>query len=83
VTRFIRRNTDGTVVAPTPLGLGQTMRTNFILFLTPVYGIIIVGTFGVTNQSAAFDPHPDVGVAYIKTKRLQLRETRAIKPPCN
>jgi hypothetical protein len=41
----------------------------------PVYGIITVGTFGVTNQSAAFDPHPDVGFAYIKTKRLQLRET--------
>jgi hypothetical protein len=41
----------------------------------PVYGIITLETFGVTNQSAAFDPHPDVGFAYIKTKRLQLGET--------
>jgi len=32
-----------------------------------------VGTFGVTSQSAGFDPHPDVGPVYIKTKRLQLR----------
>ena len=30
VTQFIRRNKDGTVVAPPP-SLGQTMRTNFIL----------------------------------------------------
>jgi hypothetical protein len=30
------------------------------------YGII-------TNQSAAFDPHSDVGPVYIKTKCLQLR----------
>jgi hypothetical protein len=32
-----------------------------------------VGTVGVTNQSEAFDPHPDVGFAYIKTKRLLLK----------
>ena len=32
----------------------------------PCYGII-------TNQSAAFDPHSDVGSVYIKTKCLQLR----------
>jgi len=57
----------------------------------PCYGIITVGTFGVTNQSAAFDPHPDVGPVYIKTKRLQLRRdtlTRdqgsyTFEAPCN
>jgi hypothetical protein len=41
--------------------------------LRPRYGIITMGTSGVTNQSAAFDPHPDVGPVYIKNKRLLLR----------
>jgi hypothetical protein len=35
-------------------------------------GIITVGTSGITNQSAAFDPYPDVGPVYINAKRLQL-----------
>ena len=50
----------------------------------PCYGII-------TNQSAAFDPHSDVGPVYIKTKCLQLRRdtlTRDLgsctfEVPCN
>jgi hypothetical protein len=41
--------------------------------LRPRYGIITVGTSGITNQSAVFDPHPDVGPVYKKTKRLLLR----------
>ena len=45
-----------------------------LTLMWPCYGIIIVGTLGVTNQSAAFDPHLDVGPVYIKTKRLQLRK---------
>jgi hypothetical protein len=43
------------------------------LFAAPLTVIITVGTSGVTDQSAAFDPHPDVGLVYIKTKRLLLR----------
>ena len=51
------------------------------------YGIITVGTSGVTKQSAAFDPHAEVGpvLLKLKAKRLQLRrdtltETRAVAP---
>ena len=43
------------------------------LFATPLMAIITVRTSGVNNQSAAFNPYPDVGPVYIKTKRLQLR----------
>ena len=42
-------------------------------FVAPLMVIITVGTSGVTNQSVAFGPHPDVGPVYIKTKRLQLK----------
>jgi hypothetical protein len=34
------------------------------LFAAPLTVIITVGTSGVTDQSAAFDPHPDVGLVY-------------------
>ena len=44
--------------------------TYVALFAAPLTVIITVGTSGVTDQSAAFDPHPDVGPVYIKTKRL-------------
>ena len=43
------------------------------LFAAPLTVIITVGTSGVTDQSAAFDPHPGVGPVYIKTKRLLLK----------
>jgi hypothetical protein len=41
--------------------------------LRPRYGIFTVGTSGITNQSAVFDPHPDVGPVYKKTKHLLMR----------
>jgi len=47
--------------------------TYVALFAAPLTVIITVGTSGVTNQSAAFDPHPDMGPVYIKTKRLLLK----------
>ena len=57
------------------------------------YGIVSVVTSGVTNQSAAFDPHADVGpvLLKLKAKRLQLRRdtlTRdrgmyTFEAPCN
>jgi hypothetical protein len=37
-----------------------------ILIVARFAVIITVGASGVTNQSAAFDPHPDVGPVYIK-----------------
>jgi hypothetical protein len=57
----------------------------------PVTVKITVGTSGVTNQSVAFDPHPDVDLVYKKTKGLQLRRdtfTRdqgsyTFEAPCN
>jgi hypothetical protein len=33
--------------------------TYVALFAAPLTVIITLGTSGVTNQSAAFDPHPD------------------------
>ena len=55
------------------------------------YGKITVGTSGITNQSAALDPHPDVGPVYIKAKRLQLwrdnltrdQGSYTFEAPCN
>jgi hypothetical protein len=46
-----------------------------LTFMWLCYGKITVGTSGVTKQSAAFDPHADVGPALLKlkAKRLQLR----------
>jgi hypothetical protein len=48
--------------------------TYVALFAAPLTAIITVGTSGVTDQSAAFDPHQDVGPVYIKTKRLLLNK---------
>jgi hypothetical protein len=45
----------------------------YLTLMWPRYDIIAVGTSGVTDQSAVFAPHPDVGPVYIKTKRLLLR----------
>jgi hypothetical protein len=64
-----------------------------VFMLLCCYGIISVGTAGVTKRSAAFDPHADMGpvLLKLKAKRLQLRRdtlTRDLgsytfEAPCN
>ena len=45
------------------------------LFAAPLTVINNVGTSGVTDQSAAFDPHPDVGPCVYKDQTSATEET--------